>query len=232
MEPTPIPFIATSNTTAVTRAFTLVEMMVVLAIIAVISVVTLTGQSQFNQTLILKDTSYAVEYSIRQAQTFGISNTKSGSATNIAYGINFNPATPTQYTFYADSDGSLGAPTWCLKGTPGQPDEKFGDCQYKAGADTLIRTTTFTRGFKIGKMCLKDTSKKFYCTDDVSSPLQNLNIVFARPSPQPILTGYISPVLNKQGTCANIYLIAPTGNASTTIRVSQYGEMSINQTCP
>lgn len=208
-------------------------MMVVLAIIAIISVITLVGQSAFNQTLILKDTSYAIEYSLRQAQTFGLSNTKSGSFTDISYGLNFNASTPSSYTFFADTDQSLSVPSWCPLGTAGTPDQKYGDCQYSNGNDTLIRTTTFTRGFKISDFCAKTNGTRLCASYTGSSFIKSLDIVFARPSPKPIMTAtFLNGNIATQVTCAEIYVKAPTGGVTNTIRISEFGEMSLNQTCP
>ena len=53
--------------------FTLVEMVVVLAIITVISGVVLSDQTSFNKTLVLANTAYDIALTVRSVETFGAS---------------------------------------------------------------------------------------------------------------------------------------------------------------
>ena len=233
MESTPISSLKNTVVRNVAKAFTLIEMMVVLAIIAIVLVVILTSQSTFNRTLVVKDTAYTVEYSLRQAQSYGISNNKFGFATNTAYGIDFNSVTPNKYIFYADTANSTPVPPWCPQGTAGQPDAKNGDCRYNITTnDTIIKTTAFTGGFSVAKFCAKTTAGTTYCSD--IGQISRLDIIFSRPSPQAVMTATLPTgfAISNQVACSLIYVQAPGTTASTTIRVTQFGEISLNQPCP
>jgi prepilin-type N-terminal cleavage/methylation domain-containing protein len=231
MEPTPTPFL--TNPIVQSRAFTLIEMMVVIAIISIISAVAISGQSSFNQTLVLNDTAYTVAYSARQAQSYGISGKGYNSANNVGYGLNFNRDTPNQYTFFVDSASAGNLKSWCTTGTAGQPDFKAGDCLYvNGGGDGTLQTYAFTRGFTIGRLCVISNNTRI-CSDSSGNPLQTLNIVYLRPNTTTIMSGARSSSgpLNSPVTCAEIRIDAPTGGVSKNIRISAYGEVSIGQVC-
>jgi prepilin-type N-terminal cleavage/methylation domain-containing protein len=228
MEPTPIHSLA--NPSRFSRGFTLIEMVVVLGIIGVISTVILTGQSAYNQSLVLSDTTYSLAFSIRQAQVFGISSRSFGGVNNVGYGLYFDSTTPKQYIVYADSSRiAIPQASGCPVGTLGTPDYKAGNCRYDASRDNIINTSLFTRGFTISKFCMVRSGTKYCSTDP--APLQKLDIVFLRPSTQAVITGTKSNAFWDPGTCAEITIKAPTGGATNTVRVSKYGEISINQTC-
>lgn len=214
------------------RGFTLVEMLVVLGIIVVITAVVITGQSSYNQTLLLTDTTYTVAFSIRQAQSYGLaSRNVQGVGTNVGYGLRFSTNFPNQYFFFADtSNALLPIPVACEVGTPGTPEAKPGNCRYDGTGDNLIQTYSFSRGYTIGKFCGKNGSSARVCS--TTDALQNLNIVFMRPNPIAIITGTRPGATSVPFTCAEIYVNAPTGGAERTIRVSSLGEISIGQTCP
>jgi prepilin-type N-terminal cleavage/methylation domain-containing protein len=80
--------------------FSLVELLVCIAIIAIISGVILARYRSFNSTLLLRDLAYEIALSTREAQVFGISvHGESGSFSD-AYGMHFT--TGTAYTLFTD----------------------------------------------------------------------------------------------------------------------------------
>ena len=178
----PVPF-------ARPRGFTLVEMLVVLAIIAIITAVVITGQSNYNKTLILTDTTYTVALSARTAQSFGLASRKYGNVQNPGYGLHFSSATPNSYLMFADTDPSLAPPSNCPLGTPGTPEQKPGDCRYTS-ADGLVNTFTFTNRFAISRFCGK-TGLTEYCSTD-SAPLTSLDLVFMRPNTSTVISGLVN----------------------------------------
>ena len=84
------------------RGFSLIELLIVLAIIALITAVVLARYKSFNSTLLLRNLAYEIALSIREAQTFGISVRGAGGAFTRAYGMHFTPG--TTYTLFRDED--------------------------------------------------------------------------------------------------------------------------------
>ena len=88
--------------------FSLIELLVCIAIIMVISGVVLARYKSFNSTLLLRNLAYEIALSTREAQVLGISvkGSTSGSVTSFttAYGMHFTPG--MTYTLFADTNGN------------------------------------------------------------------------------------------------------------------------------
>lgn len=219
-----------SNRSTRSRGFTLVEMLVVLAIITVITTIVVTGQSNYNKTLLLTDTSYTVALSARQAQSYGLGSRKFGSVQNSGYGLHFSRVTPNSYIVFADTAKTLQpvAPN-CPTGTIGTPEEKPGNCRYDT-TDGTVNTYTFGRGFTVKQFCGKSGLTKYCSTDAV--PLTTLDMVFTRPNTSTTISGLLNGSILTSFSCAEVTLTDASGQATRSIRISSLGEISVNQTCP
>ncbi|MEO6536077.1 MAG: prepilin-type N-terminal cleavage/methylation domain-containing protein [Candidatus Paceibacterota bacterium] len=217
------------------KGFTLVEMLVVLAIISIISAIAVTGQSTFNQSLLLTNTAYTVALSAREAQSFGLSSRKFGNVTNAGYGVHFDRSLPSSYQLFADISNVSVAPSNC-PASAGGPDVKYGNCVYDSSpADGLVEKFTFSRGFKVLSFCGKQTtSGTLYCSNSApSNQLSTLDVVFIRPNTSAVISGTASGSSIKEFSCAIITLTDSTNVATKAIRISSLGEISIGQTvCP
>lgn len=209
--------------------FTLVEMLVVLFIITVITAVVINGQSNYNKSLLLTDTTYGVALSGREAQSFGLASRKFGNVQNPGYGLHFSSATPGMYTLFADTANTLTPPANCPLGTPGTPEQKPGNCRFDA-ADGVVSSYAFSRGFTVSKLCGK-TGLTRYCSTD-AAPLSTLDLVFTRPNTSTTISGLVNGSALTTFDCAEITISDPLKQATRTIRVSSIGEISINQVCP
>jgi prepilin-type N-terminal cleavage/methylation domain-containing protein len=219
------------------RGFSLVEMLVVLAIIAIVTTIALVSQSSFNRSLFLTDTAYSVALSIREVQTLGLSSrvfgTGGSAVQNAGYGAYFLKTNPGSYILFADtyrpSAGSV--PSNCLIGptSPPTPETKPGDCIYTAGQDGIVETNTFSRGFTVSDMCATTASGRVCSSTDA---LTALSITFLRSSTETmaeaLISGAWTPVTKEE-----IYVTSADGLGTRGICVSQVGQVSVaTATCP
>lgn len=237
MEPAPLTRVHPTGTLS---GFSLVEMMVVLAIITIITSVVLTGQTNFNKTILLTDTAYQVATSIREMQSFGISSRryKAGATDvqNSPYGIHVDSVNNNKFILFADTSNTptpSPALSNCALGTAGTPDAKTGNCLYDTDAtpDAIVETHTFTRGFTISKFCGYVNTTTKYCSDDTVTPLTAMDIVFVRSSTESAINVYRGTSWNSL-ISAEIYITSADGSATRGVCVSRVGQVSVTQsTC-
>ncbi len=124
--------------------FTLVEMLVVLAIIVVISAIVFSGQAAFNRTLALSNAAYDIALSARQAQAYGLSSQAFNAINNPPYGLYFQSATPTSYIFFADTSPAVV--------TNSKPNVRPGNGYYDVSTEA-VQTYTLNNGFSVSAFC-------------------------------------------------------------------------------
>ena len=89
------------------QGFTLVEVMVTVGIFVFFSILVLVENNKFNDVVLLRDLSYSVALSIREAQVYGL-GVREFDTTDFAqgYGVNFNVNSATTYDLFADGDNN------------------------------------------------------------------------------------------------------------------------------
>src|SRR3989338_1630750 len=112
--------------------FTVIELLVVAGIISVLSIIVIVGQQAFGRGLLLANAASDVALSLRNAQVFGIGSRTVGTVSNAGYGLDFSIASPSSFSFFADTDplASCGAPN-CKPGNG-----------YYTSADALVQLYT------------------------------------------------------------------------------------------
>ena len=211
--------------------FTLIELIVVLAIIGVITALVLTSQSQFNRTLVLANTAYDMGLAFRYAETYGIGTRALGSISNAGYGLHFDRGVTTSFSLFADSYPATTGLPLCHPLTNGAsaPDARPGDCVYEKGSDPLVTTYSIGNGITIADFCA-DTLAGWSCANSGSASLSSLDIVFARPNPDPYIRYNGSS--GNVGTAACIALSAGPGS-ERYVSVAASGEINPNAApCP
>jgi prepilin-type N-terminal cleavage/methylation domain-containing protein len=214
------------------RGFTVVELIVVIAIIIILTAVVLNGQKDFNRSLTITDSAYTIALSLREAQTFGLSSRAVGAVNNAGYGARFSTATPGSYILFADLQQVQAQPAWCPTTHSGLADDKPGNCLFDNAAET-VQTFSFGRGFYISKICgyTRPPTKTLKCSTD-STPLTSIDMVFLRPNTDSVITGVIGGS-TVQLDDASIYLSAPNGEGVRAVCVSYAGQISVaSTTCP
>jgi prepilin-type N-terminal cleavage/methylation domain-containing protein len=216
------------------KGFTLLEMLVVVAIIGVLAAVLIVGQSSFNKATLLTDTAYTVALSIREAQTLGVSSKEIGGISNAGYGVHFGSGSATTYQQFADIYPPVGQTSYTLaycphsKGDVNTPADRPGNCKYDSNQGELVNNYTFGQNFKISNIYYIDSNgniNSFLPT--VAS--KSINIVYERPNTQALINyasgGTVLPEVE-----AIIQLTSPQGG-TRCIDATQYGEIKVDQTC-
>jgi prepilin-type N-terminal cleavage/methylation domain-containing protein len=207
------------------RGFTLLELVVVLAIITVVTGVVITSQSAFNKTLILANTAYDVALSIRSAQTYGLGSRAAGITTNSGYGIHFAIGTPSNFTLFADtypapSETSVCHPT----DDASSPSAQTGNCAYDSNQGEQVITYTMGNRISMSDLCAY--------AGGWSCGLTSLDIVFTRPNPDPFISENGVYDAGSPVTRACITLTSPQGGAEY-VMVEASGAISANApSCP
>jgi len=203
--------------------FTLVELMVVLAIIVVISGIVLSSQSSFNKSLILANTAYDIGLTLRSAQTFGLSSRAAAADASVGYGLHFQTGTTDSYILFADTAGG----TSCA-GMP--PDCKPGDHVYTSGVDAPpVQTYELGNNMRVSDFCAL-SGGSWSCS--AGGGLSSLDIVFARPNPDPFMSanGSYSPVFPVTKACITI---TSSQGGARFITVAESGQIIANAaSCP
>lgn len=167
------------------RGFTLIEMLIVIAIIMVLAVIALTSQSSFNRSFLLANTAYDVALTIRGAQNYGVGGQTIG-ASSVGYGVDFQLASPRAFILFADSFPDVNGTPLChpvKSGEPPPPNPAPGDCRYEAGSDVQAASYKIGNGISIQDFCVdvpSGATDNWECASGGS--FAQLDIVFARPN--------------------------------------------------
>jgi len=158
-----------SGTTIMSKGFTLIEMMVVIAIFGILTAIVVGNYSKFTNDTILTNMAYEMALSIREAQIYGVAVSNRDTDFDNKFGINFTTATGDGSVFHlfedSNNDNEYGS---------------SGSCS-GIGGDVCQQEYILQRGVKI--VDLRTSSNSSVCSNpDV------LNIIFDRPNPEPIIT--------------------------------------------
>ncbi len=181
------------------KGFTVLELIVSLAIFAMMTALVLSKYGNFNQGILLTNLAYDVALTIRNAQSYGLnvkSTTRSGSDFNKPYGVYFDTNSTlqanTKIIFYADYNSSS---------------------TYDAG-DAIIQTTTITRGSTVSRVCVNAC---------VSPDPTKLDIVFKRPDPN----AYIRVGGSSTNSSSARITLKAIDNTTKVVVVNSTGQVSV-----
>jgi prepilin-type N-terminal cleavage/methylation domain-containing protein len=208
------------------RGFSILEILVVAAIIAVLSAVIIVGQTTFTRTLILNNTVADVGLSIRNAQIFGIGSRTIGPASNTGYGLDFSIANLGSYVFFGDTD-PLASCSF--------PSCRPGDGVYTED-DSEVQTYTLNNGMTISNFCAFTSGGASYCRNGGTNAVEHMTLVFARPNTYSIIgagdigggdtSGGGAPFIS-----ACIEVASPQGTTRSLL-ITQVGEIVRANSCP
>lgn len=88
-----------------TKGFTLIEMIVVIAIIAVVSTLVLFNSTKLNSAILVSNTAYEIGLIVRESQVAGLGVKASGDGQFASsHGVHFDIATPNTIIMFADKN--------------------------------------------------------------------------------------------------------------------------------
>jgi prepilin-type N-terminal cleavage/methylation domain-containing protein len=190
------------------RGFTLIELIISIAIFAFMTALLVAKYGTFNQSVLLTNLAYDVASVIRTAQSYGLS-VRAGSDScdtdenrfRCAYGVTFDSNTPEEFVLYS------------VLGDKIDPDTFSSD-----NATTPIETYTMKRGAHIYAVC--------YDSGSSCAPVEGgkLDIAFLRPNPNAIMC--FNGACNTTGY-SEIYIKSPSGERRSVI-IRGNGQISVN----
>ncbi|HJL55718.1 MAG: prepilin-type N-terminal cleavage/methylation domain-containing protein [Candidatus Pacebacteria bacterium] len=182
------------------KGFSLVELIVAVAIFLIITSIILVKHSEFSGTLLIENLAYDIALSVRKAQVFGLSVrefTAGSNEFNVGYGVHFDSASNNTYIFFADRNRN----------------EKYDD------SSEILEIFTLRKGNIVSEFCGTLSNGTEKCSP---SDISFLDIVFERPNPDAIIKSNLSgdeyasskiTVTSPQGTQWNINIVL-TGQIS------------------
>ena len=223
--------------------FTLVEMLVTIAIFIFMTALLVAKYGSFNDTTLLTSMAYDVALTLRDAQSYGLNvqgyQSSSGlgiQSFNYPYGIHFNATSPnnTKMTLFADSysyfvasqgfNEPFGVPDGiCTEGGFGR--DMVQTCQKSIGAalgDLIINVYTLTNGGHVSSLCVGSGQ------GSLCSSVQVLDITFKRPDPYAIIS-VMDPSTHVTTTYpyAEIQVENAANTSTRTIVVRGTGEIEV-----
>jgi prepilin-type N-terminal cleavage/methylation domain-containing protein len=219
------------------KGFSIVELIIAVAIIAIITAVIVYGQSQFNQTVKLNNAAQQLALFFRQQQSNAI-NVISSDATsfNHGYGVVFNNPVGApqidvnQYKRFLDApnsnrvyDGMMGS------NCGGVPcDDRWIDTNWQ---------NFFAPPFKVTSICYVSTQSgnPYYCSNS-SPPVRGSSLSYSRPFIEPNHYTRIGGAVGQSssGLIAMMYLVVEdTGSGKQRFVVlDQSGQIYVTSTRP
>jgi len=186
-----------SSAKRTSRAFTLVELLVVVMIFSLITLLVLANNSRFNSSVLLGSLAYKIALSIRQAQVFGVSVAPFSASFQVGYGVHFQQGS-LSYQFFADVNNNK---------------------HYDAG-DSTVSTYSLGQGHTIKKFCGTNSSGTEFCSD--TAAIDHLDIIFNRPNPDANISSNTSSFYSS----GKIVVTSPSGDTRTVTVVST-GQISV-----
>jgi len=216
------------STLRTNHGFTLVELMVVVAIFVFMTALVVANYGSFNDGTLLTSMSYDISLALADAQSYGINTEGVSTSTtaqgfNYPYGMDFNIGTPSQMMLFADS-------------YPTSPDGvcdngSAGTCtSNQTTGDNIITTYTLARGGLIKCLFVGNTPPP--TTSNPCPTGSNTNIIdvtFKRPDPNAIIMA-VSPIVSgtlQKWAYAVIQVEDASKTATRSIVVNETGEIAV-----
>ncbi|MDB5188743.1 MAG: hypothetical protein JWM92_341 [Candidatus Nomurabacteria bacterium] len=208
------------------QGFTLIELIVVIAIVAVVSTILLFHYSDFSTTIALTTLSEDIGLSARKAQSYATSVRSiagtNGAMSNTfpAYGVSFS-VNPTATTIYDPTAASFPLFVDASSTNNGVTNNAFdnnGTCGSPAVGQECVESFSITNNDKIVSLC----TDKAPCMTTSGT----VNVVFHRPNPDAVICVAGLDCTTQQASYVKITVQSPTG-VQRTVTIWNTGQISI-----
>lgn len=189
-----------------TKAFTLIEMLVVIGIMVLISGLILANNNRFGGVVLLQNLAYDIALSIRQAQVYGIAVQRFNSSFSAGYGMHFQVY------------GGAGQSAYVLFADALSPENGFYDCPEPGTVNCeLVQSTSIASGYRVTQLCVTPPGGLERC--DITS----LDVTFKRPEPDAYIRSSQVSGINESG---EIHVTSPRGDTKR-ISIQANGQISV-----
>lgn len=185
----------------INAGFSMIELLVTIAILALVSGLVFFNHSQFNSNVLIGNLAYEISLAIRQAQSYGVQVKEVGGSFDEGYGIYFS-STSDEFIIFADTYPTASPNFVYNSGT---------------NSDTVIDILKMTNGNQIEDLCVTLNAVE-NCT------VNNISISFLRPDPTAIITA--NSVGTVEYNSAMIKIISPKGDGKQ-IYINRVGQISV-----
>lgn len=196
------------------KGFTLIELIVVSAIILIITSYIMFKQTKFNSVTLMRSLSYSIALSVRQAQVYGTSIREFSKGSNVfapGYGIHFPSSGASSDTYYLFAD------TVPQGGGNGAYD----------GISEALPAFTLGKGYVIDTLCAVSIGGNT-CAPGITS----LTVFFRRPNPDACIStntsaGSCAPGAAAVYSSAYVQIRSTGNNDLRAIKISDTGQISV-----
>lgn len=198
------------------KGFTIVEMIVVVAIFALVSVVVFANYTTISTSATVTSTSQDIALSIRKAQQYALgfrspqiqNQTDSLGGFGVRFGGNLTSTDSKQFILFADFNetASMGSNDHVYTGT---------SCGTLTKGNECLEQLSITTSDKISSVCMSTNGTSSSSSNNCLSSTQVLNISFTRPYPD----AYFCYQTNG-GSCTTTLSNNPISDVTITINAS------------
>ena len=201
------------------NGFTLIELIVVIAIFGVITSVALFNQGKLNGNILVTNLAYEIALSIREAENYGVGVRAAGGTSGFSggYGVAYDMADPLTVNLFNDTDNNNYY-------TPGAAPTG------ETSSQLLIQNQ---RGNKITALCIGTLPSGKCLPLPALGSLSKLNIVYKRPNPEAIFYTETTPG-TPGGTTGPAYIVVntPSNDNCRVIVVEASGQVRVDSGNP
>lgn len=195
-----------SNKNSEHLGFSLIELLISLAIIGILSTVVILRFSSFDSATLLKSLAYEIATSVREAQVYSVSVVGGSSSFRTPYGMSFTPDTK-EYVFFRFTDPNENEYPTYTSGGASSPD---------------INRFAIGRSMYVSDVCIRPAGSG---TDNCS--ITRLDISFRRPEFTSIYyaEGYVGDQTEIES--AKVKLQSLGGSEVWVVEVGYFGDITV-----